>query len=138
MQFPKRVMLPAAVALSVSMAAATAVAPIAPAQAALVPTDRVSEGQQQGSSAHERLQNLLDRKDVRQGLQRMGVSPEEAKARVDALSEEEAERLAGYIDQAPAGEGVVGAFIGAVIIIFFVLLFTDIIGLTDVFTFVKS
>ena len=35
----------------------------------------------------------------------------------------------------PAGEGAVGAIIGAALIVFLVLLFTDIIGETDVYNF---
>ena len=38
----------------------------------------------------------------------------------------------------PAGQGAIGVIIGAALIIFLVLLITDIVGITDVFPFVKK
>ena len=67
-----------------------------------------------------------------------GINPEEAKARVDSLTDEEIEEIASRMDQLPAGGGALGVIAGAALIIFIVLLLTDILGFTDVFTFVKS
>jgi hypothetical protein len=38
----------------------------------------------------------------------------------------------------PAGQGAIGVVVGAILIIFLVLLLTDLLGLTDVFPFVHS
>jgi hypothetical protein len=70
-------------------------------------------------------------------LQAHGVSIEQAKARVIALSNAEAAQLAAQIDSLPAGGSAAGALIGAVLIVFLVLLLTDILGFTKVFPFTK-
>ena len=96
-------------------------------QAAMIatPTDR------------SHLLDVLDRVEVQDQLQAQGVSIEQAKARVAALSDAEAAQLAAQIDSLPAGGDGVGALIGAVLIVFLVLLITDILGFTKVFPFTK-
>lgn len=79
--------------------------------------------------------SLLDRFDVQSALEKQGVAPEEAKARLSMLSPGQVEELKTQLDTLPAGEGAVGAVIGAILIVFLVLLFTDIIGETDVYNF---
>jgi hypothetical protein len=87
---------------------------------------------------HGRLLGVLERADVQQQLQARGVTVEQAKARVAALSDAEAAQLAAQIDSLPAGgDGGVGALISAVLIVFLVLLLTDILGFTKVFPFTK-
>lgn len=107
------------------------------AQATMISTEEVARAEatvQNAASAHERLASLLARTDVQQGLERMGVSPEFAKERIAALTDEEAQSLAQQIDSAPAGAGV----LGAILFVFFVLLITDILGLTKIFPFTRS
>lgn len=82
--------------------------------------------------AHARLQQILDRPDVRAELVRQGVDPAMAAERAAALSPEQAEQLAQNIESAPAG-----GIIGAILLVFFVLLLTDILGLTKVFPFTR-
>jgi hypothetical protein len=67
-----------------------------------------------------------------------GIDSNEAKARIDSLSDSEAIAAAEKIKQLPAGGDALGALIGAALIVFLVLLITDILGFTDVFPFVKS
>jgi hypothetical protein len=78
-----------------------------------------------------------DRAALARELVRLGVDPQEAQRRVDALSREEVGALQDRLDQLPAG-GFFGELIAAGLIVFLVLLITDIAGLTDVFTFVKK
>jgi len=66
-----------------------------------------------------------------------GISPMEATARVDSLSDAEIMQIADKMDQLPAGGSTFGVIIGAAVIIFIVLLITDILGFTDIFAFVK-
>ena len=68
-----------------------------------------------------------------QGVQAMRQRAAQAMARVSALTDDEASQLAQQIDNAPAG-----GFIGALLLVFFVLLVTDILGLTKVFPFTRS
>ena len=55
------------------------------------------------ASDRERIEAALDREEVRAEMQARGVSPEQAKARVAMLTDDEARRLAAEIDTAPAG-----------------------------------
>jgi hypothetical protein len=109
----------------------------APAHAAMVNTGEILK-RNQHNLACERINMFLDRSEVQKHLVAWGVSPDEAKARLDCLSDQEIERISAQIDQLPAGSGALGAIVGAALIIFIVLLITDILGFTDVFTFVKS
>lgn len=83
------------------------------------------------------LYSVLERADVQQQLQAHGLSPEQAKARVAAMTDAEAAQLAAQIDSLPAGGDPLGALISAVLIVFLVLLLTDILGFTKVFPFTK-
>jgi hypothetical protein len=80
--------------------------------------------------------NAVERADVQRQLQAYGINAEQAKARVASLSDQEAAQLAAQIESLPAG-GDVGALIGALLVVFLVLLITDILGLTKVFPFTK-
>jgi hypothetical protein len=101
-----------------------------PAQAGLVGTD---ESAQTSSAVKDRLTQLLARDDVRNALATRGVDPREVQARVNALTDEEAQILAQQLDQLPAG----GDAIGVILFIFVLLLITDILGLTKVFPFTR-
>lgn len=102
---------------------------VLPAQAEIVNTETLVAGTQQ-----QRLAGLLERGDVQARLQALGVDPTQARERVAALSDEEAARLAARLDQLPAG----GDILGVALIVFLVLLFTDIMGYTKVFPFTRS
>ena len=107
------------------------------AQAALVTTDQVARleaGAEQAASPHARLAAALARADVQVEMERLGVSPEQAMGRIAALTDEEAATLAQQIESAPAGAGV----LGAILLVFFVLLITDILGFTKIFPFTRS
>jgi hypothetical protein len=80
----------------------------------------------------DRIGALLEREDVRAKLEAYGVTSADAKARVSALTDEEAALVAARIDELPAG-GV----LGLILTIFLVLLITDLLGLTKVFPFTK-
>ncbi|MDP2760046.1 MAG: PA2779 family protein [Sideroxyarcus sp.] len=77
---------------------------------------------------------LVDRDDIRAQLEAKGVTSEQAKARVNALTDEEALQVSGRLDQLPAG----GDILGTLVFIFIVLLVTDILGFTKIFPFTRS
>ncbi len=110
-----------------------AVSLTAPAARAGMITTRTLAAEQAGEAARERLQTMIEREDVRERLVALGVDPAAAEARVAALTDSEAERLATRMDELPAGGADI---IGAAVFIFVVLLVTDILGFTDVFPFV--
>ena len=84
------------------------------------------------------INGLLSRAEVQAQLKLHGIDPLEAKARVESLSDAEAVDVASRIDQLPAGGSAVGVIVGAILLVFLVLLITDLLGLTDVFPFVKK
>ena len=104
-----------------------------PAQAGMLPTAAVV-----ANPAKERIMGFFERSDVRQQLATLGVNPADAKARVAALTDDEAAQLAARVDSMPAGGDGIGALVGAAVLIFLVLLLTDILGFTHVFPFTKS
>ena len=113
----------------------TVIAPLA--QAALVETDVLVNAQEVDAS-RARLAALLAREDVGAALQSHGVSAQEVLSRVNSLTDQEVTKLAQNIDALPAGADGFGSLIGALVFIFLVLLFTDLLGLTDVYPFVKK
>lgn len=93
---------------------------------------------EESAAVRDQMLAYLSRTDVQQQLELQGVSLTEARTRVASLTDEEAKQIAPYLKNAPvAGDGV-GAVIGAIVIIFLVLLVTDILGLTKVFPFTRS
>jgi len=112
--------------LIVSMGGLTA--PL-PALAGIVSTDTVVAG-----AERERLASMLERSEVQERLQALGVDSANAKARVAALSDAEAAQLAAQLDELPAG----GDILGAAVLIFLVLLVTDMMGYTKIFPFTRS
>jgi len=78
--------------------------------------------------------DTFQRPELQAKLQESGVSLDDAQARIAALTDQEVSALARQIESAPAGGTDILAF---VLIIFIVLLITDIMGFTSVFPFVK-
>lgn len=99
-----------------------------PSQAAMVATESALAGAERAQAAR-----LLERADVQARLATYGVSASDVKARVAALSDDEAAALAARIDSLPAG----GDLIGAVVLVFLILLLTDILGFTKIFPFTR-
>lgn len=110
---------------------------VAPVQAAMVGTaDLLSE--QQKDVERQKVKLFLQRQDVVQHLQAWGVSPEEALARVDTMTDEEVATLSGKIDQMPAGGDFITFIAVVALVTLIVFIITDIMGVTDVFTFIKK
>ncbi len=106
------------------------------AQAKMVGTSAVIAGQQE-TSQRAQAASFLAREDVKQIMTQYGVDPVEAQKRIDSLSSEELSKVASTMDQLPAGGSAVGAVVGAALIVFVILLITDILGFTHVFSFVN-
>jgi hypothetical protein len=111
--------------------------PIPAAQAELIATDRIEAAAPAQPTARALLGTLLDRADVRAALESQGVSAENAKARVAALSDDEVGRLAASFDSLPAGGDGIGGVLWLAFLVFLILLITDILGFTKVFPFTR-
>ena len=111
--------------------------PIPAAQAELIATDRIGATVQVRPSSRAFLESLLDRVDVRAALERQGVSAEDARLRVAALSDDEVEGLAAKIQSLPAGGDGIEGVLWLAFLVFVILLITDILGFTKVFPFTR-
>jgi len=88
-----------------------------------------------GEQDRARIMSTLSREDVQAALVARGIDPAQAKGRVAALTDEEASLMASQLDTAVAGgDGI----IGAIVLVFLVLLLTDILGFTKIFPFTRS
>jgi hypothetical protein len=106
------------------------------AQAQMVGTNDVISGQQEAANRAQ-VSIFLAREDVKQVMTQYGVDAVEAQKRVDSLSGPELSKIVNSMEQLPAGGGAVGAIVGAAVLIFVILLITDILGFTNVFSFVN-
>ena len=99
--------------------------------AGIVGTD-VAINQQQSNFDRAELLAMFDRNDLRDELIAYGVAPNAARERIAAMSDTEVQALAGKVGTMPNG----GDVVGVAVFLFLVLLFTDIMGWTDLFPFV--
>jgi hypothetical protein len=106
--------------------------PLGAAQAALIGTEQVVSPSR-ADADRARVATFMTRGDVRAEMRRMGVDPAEAERRIAVMSDVEIGQIAARINEAPAG-----TLVGAALLVFIILLITDLAGLTDVFPFVKS
>jgi hypothetical protein len=109
-------------------------------QAAAVGTDALVQ-HARGAEAHtarDRVLAIFDRADVVAEMERLGVDPLEARARIAALGDAELEQIAGRLDQLPAGESLGGAILLILVVAFVALVITDAIGVTDVFPWIRK
>ena len=119
------------VALSLSYAGMVQAAAVGVSPASqLIGAEQVT----QQTAGRALLEQTLQRADVVSALQARGVNVEAARARVAALTDEEAVHVAAQIDSAPAG----GDVLGTIVFIFVLLLITDILGFTKIFPFTRS
>jgi hypothetical protein len=97
------------------------------ASAAIVDTGALVAPARDADLAAVRAQ--LDRADVREQMQKMGVDASAIEGRIASLSDSELHKLAADMQSAPAG-GDVLALVGAV---FVVLLILELVGVIDIF-----
>lgn len=100
------------------------------AQASFIPTQALSAAQIEAqNSPRSQLMQALAREDVQSQLQALGVSPAQAEARIAALTDAEVRTLEKQMADLPAG----GDALGIIVLVFLVLILTDLLGATDVF-----
>ncbi len=88
-------------------------------------------------SAKVDVNGFLAKKEVEDKLAALGVDKNALKDRISSLTSDEIAQINAKIDQMPAG-GDAGAIVGVLAFIFVLLVVTDILGLTKVFTFTRS
>ena len=109
--------------------------PVNSGRAAMIATDAVGvAGTPSTATLRARLDAFLQRADVQAGLTRLGVPPEEAQARVAALSDTEVDLLAGRVADVPAGGDTAG-LAGLVLLTVVAMLVSDVLCYTNIFQF---
>lgn len=106
---------------------------LTPAYAAMTSTNTLLQQEQRALERSELLE-ALDRDAVQSQLSDLGVDAEAAKQRVAAMTDEEVRQLNAHLAEMPAG----GDVLGVLLVVFIVLIITDMLGATDVFPFVNS
>lgn len=93
------------------------VLPFQMAQAAMVGTDQMVAASHAMQNDREKVRNFLSRADVQAKMETLGLQSDAAKQRVDALTDEEVQKIAGKIDSLPAGAMDGWAVAGVILII---------------------
>ena len=88
------------------------------AYADMIPTESV-----QTVDDRAKVKSMLERPEVVREMQKMGIPPEKAAARVDAMTDAEVSQLAGRLDALPAG----GAFSNEQVLLIIVIVLLVII-----------
>jgi len=88
--------------LNLLVIAAALALPVQAVRAELISTDEVAS-HSSIQKERDKVEAFLSRADAQQNLVALGVNPELAKQRVDALTDAEVMNLAGRIDSLPAG-----------------------------------
>jgi hypothetical protein len=104
--------------------------------AAMIGTETVID-MARGQEARDYLNRMMMREDVQTAVKSYGITPLEAKARLDTLSDAEIMRIYNQIEHLPAGGSDLGVAFIAVGVIFILLFITDLLGYTDVFSFTR-
>ena len=86
-------------------------------QAGMIPSDAAIKP----SGERERVKAMLERPEVTKELQKMGIAPADAEARVKAMSDGEVAQLAGRLDALPAGGALTNQELMLIIIIILVV-----------------
>jgi hypothetical protein len=105
--------------------------------AAMIDTEATLDITLKGQDARNTIKTILAREDAHAVLRAQGIDPLEAMARVDSLTDAEAQRVVDEIEELPAGGGFLVTFLLVVGIIVVILIITDAMGYTNVFTFVR-
>lgn len=105
--------------------------PFAAANAAVATTGQAMMSER----AH--IMNIIKREDVRAEFAHYGITADEMEMKLASMSDSEIRYLHGQLETLPAGQSAVGAIIGAAVLVFIILLVTDLLGLTSVFGFVN-
>lgn len=115
--------------LTLIMAALIAVPVPQIAQAGVIDTQTAIEIDDRAERI-ENINSLLARDEVRNALIELGVSSDDATARVGKMTDSELLMLEQQLDQLPAG----GSFLGVVGIVAIVLIILELLDVTDFFT----
>jgi Flp pilus assembly protein TadB len=97
----------------------------------LLPPDR-------NQKTRDHLHQLIARENIREALAARGIDPDEAEARIDSLTDDETELIAGKIDALPAGGNIAGFVLicaAVILIVFLIVEYTSSVKMFPQFQF---
>jgi hypothetical protein len=106
--------------------------PMRSANAAMIGTESAID-QTVVAQNRDKVEAFMGRADVRQQFQTMGLSADDAKTRVASMTDQEINKVAGKIDELPAAGSTAGTVLIILLVVFIVLVITDILGWTKIF-----
>jgi len=106
--------------------------PASPLMAGMLDTGALIQAATAGAERAELVQRLGS-PNVRDALTRMGVDPADAETRVARLTDAEIADLNARLDELPAGAGA----LEVALVVFLILVVTDLIGITNIFAFIR-
>ncbi|AZG72505.1 PA2779 family protein [Shewanella livingstonensis] len=122
----KKVLVVAAVMLTYLTCISTAHAGIVSSEQVIV--------QQQNIYNKQQVISMLDNVEVQNKLVALGVSLADAEMRIASMTDQEVNQLNTQINDMPAAAGGV---VGVVVTVLVVLVVLDLVGVTDVFSFIR-
>ena len=130
MKLPKRMVKPTRIFLAIVLLLVSF--PYQTASAAMVGTEKLLQAETP-QQQRDYLQQLMVREEVRSALVARGINPLEAQLRIQSLTDDEVQLIAGKIDDLAAGGGVeIFSLIVIAVVIATVLIF-KFTKITDVF-----
>ena len=117
--------------LTLALSLLLILAPMGQAQAAIIANAQLMD-QVQLTNDKEVFLQTINRVEVQQQLLDMGVSTADIESRVNQMTQQEIAQLNQQINKLPAGSGV----LSFILVIFIVFVITDIIGATNIFSFI--
>ena len=106
--------------------------PMRSASAAMIGTESAID-QTVVAQNRDKVEAFMNRADVREQFQKMGLSARDAQSRVASMTDQEINKVAGKIDELPAAGSTAGTLLIVLLVVFIVLVITDILGWTKIF-----
>ena len=94
------------------------------ASAAMVDTERLLK-QERNPTTRDRLHHWIARENIQEALVAWGIDPNEARARINSLTDSEIDLIAAKIDQLPAGGDAFGFIVISLVVIFIVFVILE-------------
>lgn len=120
-------------ALTVAAVILTYLTCISGAYAGIVSSEQVIV-QQQSIYSKQQVLEMLDSGEVQDKLVSLGVSLEDAEMRIASMTDQEINQLNSQMNDMPAAAG---GIVGVVVTVLVVLVVLDLVGVTDVFSFIR-
>ncbi|ABE54330.1 conserved hypothetical protein [Shewanella denitrificans OS217] len=119
--------------LAVAVTMLTCLTCISTVNAGLISSEQVI-AQQQSMYTKQQVLEMLNSAEVQDKLVTLGVSIEDAEMRIASMTDQELMKLNSQINDMPTAAG---GIVGVVVTVLVVLVVLDLVGVTDVFSFIR-